>query len=461
MAKSYTRLPEVPPELEPRYRAVLSVLTGVTSVTKAAESLGLTRVQFQTVMHRALAGLIEGLTPKPAGRPSKPAREAELEAQVEKLTRENARLSERTETIDRLLGVASGMLRGRVKASGRTAKARPKASEDETEDPEEPDGTRSAVEQMRSLGLTMVLVAAVVGVGVSTLRRQLRQRARLRTRVGHVETDAHTAALAEDLVRDTHGLVGADAIRHTVPGLSRRRAAAIKTEALRAVERERIERTTRVTVTLPGVVRGFDQLWVRTAEGLRPVLVSADACTPYRTSIVAVSRYDGDHVARAVDDDFRCHGPPLVWRADQASCHKTEQVDEVLAAWGVLRLHGPARHPGYYGQLERQNREHRGWLRLAPPRTVSDLERACEPMRRALNDRWCRRSQGWRTSAEVWSMRPALGIDRDTLRDEVDERVARLARAHHPGDAVAVWRLAIEGALQQRGYLRLTEGGWC
>ena len=213
-----------------------------------------------------------------------------------------------------------------------------------------------------------------------------------------------------------------------------------------------------------GVVRGFDQLWVPTTQGQRPVLVSADACVPYRTSLVVAERYDSAAVARAVDADFREHGAPLVWRADRASCHRTDEVDEVLRAWGVLRLHGPAHLARFYGQLERQNREHRGWLESCDPPSPGELVETCDSMRRALNDCWPRRSLGWMTAAEKWATRVVLCDDRAQLRASVAERAARLRRKEHLGDAaddMLVERLAVEQMLTTRGYLRRELGGWC
>ncbi len=97
-------------------------------------------------------------------------------------------------------------------------------------------------------------------------------------------------------------------------------------------------------------------------------------------------RYSSAWVAKAIDDDFRQHGAPLAWRADRASCHRTDEVDEVLSAWGVLRLHGPAHLARFYGQLERQNREHRGWLASCAPCSPGALVETCERMRRELNE---------------------------------------------------------------------------
>lgn len=64
------------------------------------------------------------------------------------------------------------------------------------------------------------------------------------------------------------------------------------------------------------------------------------------------------------------------------------RVAEVLRSHGVLLLHGPPRHLGYYGQLERQSREHRAWL------TASG---ELDP--RALSDAW----EGTRSQVSTWS----------------------------------------------------------
>src|ERR1700704_4813911 len=137
--KTYTPIPEVPEALRQRYQVMLQVLSGELTVSEGARRLGLSRNYFQTLMHEGLAGMIKGLTPKPAGRPAKPEREAELEAEAERLRRENERLRKRVETIDRLLGVASEVLQGRTAPARerKTAKTtKPGGNNDEDPEPE-------------------------------------------------------------------------------------------------------------------------------------------------------------------------------------------------------------------------------------------------------------------------------------------------------------------------------------
>ncbi len=466
---TYTPMPSVPEELRGRYEAVVGVLSGAKKVSEAARQVGLSRNHFQTVMHRGLAAMIEALAPKPAGRPSVPEREQELLRENERLRRENARLSERTETTDRLLEVASGLLRGRVQASGRTPRPR-KAKGTKPTSEEPPDTWVERANQMRAIGLTVKLTAAVLGTSPPTLRRWTRRHRAglaLRRRPGPCGSsrpiEAHAAAQVEDLVRSTHGLVGAEALCHRVAGVSRRAAAHIKSETITEIERERRARCTAVIVTEPGIVRGFDQLWVPTPCGQVPVLVSADACVPYRTSLVVAERYSSAWVAKAIDDDFRQHGAPGVARRPSKlpPDRRSRRGAECLGRAAPARSAHLAR---FYGQLERQNREHRGWLASCAPCSPGALVETCERMRRELNEAWPRRTLGWMTSAEKWATRSVPCDDRADLRARVAERAAQLRRGErldNDVDDLLVQRLAIEQALTQLGYLRQQPGGWC
>ncbi len=464
--KTYEPTPDVPPELRDRYATMLEVIQGRISVSEGARRLGMSRNHFQTLLHRGLKSLLSGITPGEPGRPGKPAREADLERENEKLRRENDRLRGRTEMIDRLLGVASGVIQGRVRST-RTRKAKTKGGGGEGDDPEPGLEIVMRVEaerELRSAGLPAAISCAVVGASPATLRRWRRQ-AHGPNAVSQqvLPLAAELREAVEALVRALHGLVGADALRQAVPGISRRQAAAVKRETLAAVERERKAAAERVVVTAPGVVRGFDAMRVPVTEGARYALVAADAAVPFRTTAATVERYDGPAVAEVLARDFAEHGAPLVLRADRAKCHTVPEVREVLRHYGVLLLQGPPRHPGYYGQLERQNREHRAWLAMAGRLGADDLNRLCDEMLLALNAAWPRRTLTWRTSEEAWHSRPAVDMDREALREEVEDRAARIRRQAEGRAAVAAMaeRLAIEAALTKRGYLRREPGGWC
>jgi transposase InsO family protein len=257
------------------------------------------------------------------------------------------------------------------------------------------------------------------------------------------------------IVRATHGQVGATSLGKSC-GISRRRAAAIKRRELREMERERKANCRSVSILAPGLVRGFDAMHVPCIDGKAYWLVSADAAIPYRTSIMTAPRYDADH---ALARDFEEHSPPLVLRLDRIACHRTPEVEELLRRYDVLALHGPPRHPYFYGQLERQNREHRAWQRMLEPVTQRELAAAAGSMTTALNALWARPTLDWCTAQQAWQRRPRFDIDRRELRRDVEMQAAGLVRAGVK--VLEARRLAIETALVERGLLSIQTGGWC
>jgi len=471
--KTYVAAPKPSPAEKARYEAIVQALSGQITVTEGARRLGMSRNHFQSVMHRGLEGLLEGIRPKEAGRPGRPEREVELESKNEELRQENEELQASAGMIDRALGVLGQMLRGEIGISGRRRRKKAKSpTSGGTEEPGSPEAIAKArleaAMTLRSLGAGAAVAALIVAADVSTVRRWwARERAGrpLLERRGPAPevrvVAAEAAERVEAVVRETHGLAGADALRHAVPGVSRRQAAEIKKRTCTSMEAERKAACGRVLVSTPGVVRGFDAMHIATTRGWWYALIAADAAVPYRTSAPVVLHYDGPAVAAALDEDFSRHGAPLVARLDRARAHGTSEVDEVMDAHGVLVLHGPPRHPRYYGQLERQNREHRAWLDALGVLEPDELAIACTRMIESLSSRWPRRTLGWCTAADAWNARPAVVDDRDALRQEVDDRAARLRRSLDdvrgvPADLAE--RLAIEQALIERGYLRTWKG---
>jgi len=347
------------------------------------------------------------------------------------------------------------MARGTSRAARapRAAK-KPSGTKSKTDD-DEPSPRHQSARALRGAGLSHREVARVLAVSTSTARRWLTAPPRGLVSRRRPPT-ARVVAAAERDIRALHGLVGADSLRRAHAGLSRRVAAELKRTTLTAMERERREAAARVTVLEPGVVRGFDAMHLDNGFAL----VSADAAVPYRTSIAASELYDGAAVARALEADFEAHGAPLVLRMDRASVHRCPQVTAVLERYRVMVLHGPARHPGFYGQLERQNREHRAWLNASQARAGGPDESVLETLRDAVNERWRRRTLGYQTAGERWRARRRLELDRDDFARRVTDRARQLRSS---SDAAilsedVVTRLAIEHTLRQMNLLRIDSG---
>jgi transposase-like protein len=332
---------------------IRAVLGERTTISDAAKQLGMARVNMQTLVHRAEAALVAAMQPRSTGRAPKPETEKQLENRVAQLEKENAKLTKQLQAADDMMMAAGEIirsLRGLPPAASRTSSPRSKRSPqkppsgDEDPEPTSPDSViRSALQRLTTRSRDDARLARAVGVGVKTLRRWLGrllegkpliQRRGGVMRAGPSESEQRV----RDTVRDLHGLAGAESLAHSVDGVSRRRAAVLKREVLTEIERNRKQECAQVSITEPGIVRGFDAMYLRTGFALN----AADAAVPYRTSVSYAPAYDAEHVAAVLDNDFQQYGAPLVLRDDRASCHTAPAVMSVLESHGVALLQGPA-----------------------------------------------------------------------------------------------------------------------
>lgn len=449
---SYTPAPELPsdPELRRRFTEIVAVLAQTQTVTGAASSLGLSRNRFQTILHRVIAVMIEEMTPKPAGRPARPEREVELEKENQRLQAANEVLRSRVEMIERMMSVVGGI------ASGKTPLPRSRSKKTKTDEDPEPATSRTRmVATMRDAKIPTELCAKALGVSPATIRRD--RRPKVPSRPAPRALDEGACRHVRSIVRATHGGIGAENLRRS-SGLPRRTCAAIKRRELCEMEHERKARCARVELAAPGIIRGFDAMHVRAGDTKLYWLVAADAAVPYRTSITTVPVYDAAHVIAALRADFETHGAPLILRLDRIACQRTPDVERLLENWQVLALHGPPRHPYYYGQLERQNREHRDWYNLLVADTPRDLAAAGEDMRTALNTLWPRPSlNGW-TAEQAWRAYKPPSVDRRELRSDVDRHTYELVT--NGCEWLRARRISIETALTERSLLSINQGGW-
>jgi transposase-like protein len=306
-----------------RYAACLSVVSGHTSVSEAARRLGMSRNRFQSILHRGLGAMVEAIAPQPPGRPAKSAREVELEEEVEELRRQLHHLQVHAELTERLLATVSEAMKRRVMPRARaTATRGAKKTTGGADD--EPAALLRVVVDFRGK-LPLAEVSAVMGRSPSTCRRwvdRAREGQPLRARRGPKpvpkEASAVATAHARELVRETHGLVGAAALAKAT-GLSRREAAAVKHDTCTLVEHERKVESARVRVVYPGLIRAFDAMHLRDCEGKTYLLCAGDAAVPYRTTLYLADAYDSEAVCAALQADFEAYGPPLVLRMDRAS----------------------------------------------------------------------------------------------------------------------------------------------
>jgi hypothetical protein len=247
------------------------------------------------------------------------------------------------------MGAASELLHRRPTAA-RQSRTRSTSSSTSTpattpEPPEEPDGAqRAALQSVNTLvqqGLDLELAAQAVGVSPSTVSRWRARSVRgepLARRPGPQRRipSREAQSAVEREVRDTRGLVGAAALARTT-GTSRRVAATIKADVLTAMERERVAALQRIVITQPGVVRGFDQKWMPTTQGLRRR--SFAAMRPFRIALTLCwqSGTTRSRCSRSSKRTSATNGPPVVLRLDRASVHRTPP--ESADSFAELRSH--------------------------------------------------------------------------------------------------------------------------
>ncbi len=461
---SYQSQPQVPTELKSRVDLVRAIIGERTTISEAAQTLGIARVNMQTLVHRVEAAMLEALQPRPTGRAAKSPEQKQLEARLQQLEKENAKLKTQLQAADDMMGAAGEIirhLRGLPPATSKTSSSRSKRSPPKPpSSDEDPEPEPATLLQRALTTLTMrdvrTRTARLFGMTAATLRRWLERLASglplWRPRGGVMRHGSpESEQQVRELVTKLHGLAGASSLAHSVVGVSRRRAAQLKSEVLTASERERKSESARVEVLEPGVVRGFDAMHLESGYAL----IAADACVPFRTTAKRVDHYDAESVAAVLEEDFEMHGAPLVLRCDCARCHTAPAVMSVLERHGVTMLQGPAYYAPYYGQHERQNREHRDWLARAKP-TCADMQSALDRMKSAFNDSWRRPTLDWRTPSECWSNRSAVDHERDSFLDDVRARCMRLCE--HNVESKLAKRLAIEQALTAKGILRITPG---
>lgn len=73
-----------------RLRVILDVIAGAMTVNRACEVLGVSEARFHQIRKAALQGALDGLAPKPSGRPRTPTPDDSSE--VEQLRRRNLEL---------------------------------------------------------------------------------------------------------------------------------------------------------------------------------------------------------------------------------------------------------------------------------------------------------------------------------------------------------------------------------
>jgi transposase InsO family protein len=197
------------------------------------------------------------------------------------------------------------------------------------------------------------------------------------------------------------------------------------------------------------------------AEGHQIIPVQ-DLASRYRFAPLVIDRLDGRQIASHLESLFQRHGPPLFLKRDNGSPFNNEQVDTVLARFGVLPLNNPPHFPRYNGAEEKSIRDLKAALdqRLTLARGMpTDFTLAVEVTAHELNHR-PRRCLNGRTACAVfhdaakrlrWTRLQRKQIFR-LLLNQFGAMIEKTVNGHQPSPAT-LWRVTVESWLRCQGLI--------
>jgi len=191
-----------------------------------------------------------------------------------------------------------------------------------------------------------------------------------------------------------------------------------------------------------------------------------DLASRYRFQPLVSDRLDGRQIAAHLERLFRQHGAPLFLKRDNGSPFNCQQVDEVMARFGVLPLNNPPHFPRYNGAEEKGIRDLKAALDQRQQQTgkvPKDLALAVEVIAHELNHR-SRRCLKGRTACTVfndgaqrlrWTKRQRQTIFR-LLLQQFGAMIGNTTNGHHPKPATA-WRVTVEAWLRCQGLITVRQ----
>ena len=196
-------------------------------------------------------------------------------------------------------------------------------------------------------------------------------------------------------------------------------------------------------------------------DGEHQIIPLQDLRSRYRFEPLVLRQLDGRQIALHLEKLFRQHGAPLFLKRDNGSPFNHQDVDEVLARFGVLPLNNPPRFPRYNGAMEKSIRDFKVALDLRLEGTAgsSKLSLAAEVTAHELNHR-SRRCLKGRTACAVfhddaqrlrWTLAQRKTIF-GLLLARFGAMLEKTAKGHQPRPAT-LWRLTVESWLRCQGLI--------
>jgi transposase InsO family protein len=191
-----------------------------------------------------------------------------------------------------------------------------------------------------------------------------------------------------------------------------------------------------------------------------------DLASRYRFQPLACHQLDGGSIADHLEKLFREHGAPLFLKRDNGSPFNCQQVDAVLARFGVLPLNNPPYYPRYNGAEEKGIRDFKDALDKrwqGVPSVPADFMAAVEDTAHELNHR-PRRCLQSRTACAVfhdetkrlrWTKKQRQTIFR-LLLSQFGAMIGKTMNGRHLKPAT-VWRVTVESWLRCQGLITIRQ----
>jgi transposase InsO family protein len=200
-----------------------------------------------------------------------------------------------------------------------------------------------------------------------------------------------------------------------------------------------------------------------TEYGQDQIIPVQDLASRYRFRPLVLPRLDGSQIALHLETLFRQHGPPLFLKRDNGSPFNHQDVDEVLARFGVLPLNNPPHFPRYNGGMEKGIRDFKAALALRSSPPSSELGLLAEVLAHELNHRPRRCLQGSNACVVFhddaqrlrWTKPQRQSIFRLLLRD-FGAMFENTAHGLHPHPAT-LWRVTVEAWLRRQGLISIRQ----
>ena len=188
------------------------------------------------------------------------------------------------------------------------------------------------------------------------------------------------------------------------------------------------------------------------------ILSIKDLASRYQLTWQPVAEATAEVVQNAYARLFDEHGPPLVLKSDNGSQFKADETKRMLAAYDVVPLFSPRRHPQYNGGVERANGQLSGYQEALAEFHGRPRAPRCDDAQGAALGQRTGAPNGWRgpTAGQLWSDRVPLSARKraDFLASVAQGRAAHRAQWNFAPDealtheqASAVDRRAVRDAL--------------